>query len=315
MQEVVIGTRGSQLALWQADWVHSELSSRFPDVQFTLKKISTTGDKILDSPLSAIGDRGLFVKEIELALESGEIDLAVHSMKDVPTYIPPHLAITAISRREDPRDVLISSKWRSFYQLPQGARIGTSSLRRIAQLRSHRPDLNFEHIRGNIGTRIKKLEDLDLDAVILATAGIVRLGWADRITEYIPFELSLPAVGQGALGIETRRDDERVNSLVRELNHGATAVAVAAERGFLAELEGGCQVPIGALAQVEGEQVILEGLVASLDGSLVYRGERRGPISQAEAIGRALGAQLRAEGAQAILDELRMIEENGNAGI
>ncbi|MBO8127376.1 MAG: hydroxymethylbilane synthase, partial [Firmicutes bacterium] len=281
MREVVIGTRGSQLALWQANWVHSELSRRFPDIKFTLKKITTTGDKILDSPLAAIGDRGLFVKEIELALERGEIDLAVHSMKDVPTQIPPYMKISAISRREDPRDVLISDKWGSFFELPEGARVGTSSLRRIAQLKAARPDLHFENIRGNIDTRLRKLKDEDLDAIILAAAGMLRLGWADRITEFIPFEISLPAVGQGALGVETRAGDQEIIELVQTLHHPATAAAVEAERGFLVHLEGGCQVPIGAHGQVDGDEVILDGLVASLDGSMVIRGQKRGPVDKA----------------------------------
>ncbi len=314
MQEVVIGTRGSQLALWQANWIHTELSRRFPKIKFSLKTITTTGDKILNSPLSAIGDRGLFVKEIELALQEHEIDLAVHSMKDVPTFIPSDLAITAIPHREDPRDVFISNRWTSFSQLPSGAQVGTSSLRRIAQLKAARPDLQFEPIRGNINTRLRKLDELELDAIILAAAGVKRLGWTEQITEYLPMELVLPAVGQGALGIETRKDDDQTNALVRELHHPETAAAVQAERGFLTQLEGGCQVPIGAWAEVQGDTVALQGLVASLDGSQVIKGQKQGPVAEAFAIGDALGRELRTKGAQPILDELRRLKEGGNAG-
>ncbi len=313
MQHVVIGTRGSQLALWQADWVQAELSARFPELTFSQKKISTTGDKILDSPLAAIGDRGLFVKEIELALENGEIDLAVHSMKDVPTSLPPNLTISAISRREDPRDVLISTKWGGLFDLPPGARVGTSSLRRIAQLKAVRPDLVFEPIRGNIGTRLRKLTELDLDAIILAAAGVSRLGWAEQITEYLPIEVSLPAVGQGALGIETRADDDRIIKIVRALHDPATAASVEAERAFLAQLEGGCQVPIGALAQVDGDEVHLEGVIASVDGSQVYRGYERGPTGCASQVGEALGRRLCEKGAQSVLDELRQLKERDDA--
>lgn len=313
MQQVVIGTRGSQLALWQADWVQAELSARFPEIIFSQKRISTTGDKILDSSLAAIGDRGLFVKEIELALENGEIDLAVHSMKDVPTSLPPKLKISAITRREDPRDVLISAKWRGLFDLPPGARVGTSSLRRIAQLKAVRPDLVFEPIRGNIGTRLRKLSELELDAVILAAAGVLRLGLADQITEYLPFEVSLPAVGQGALGIETRADDERIIELVQTLHDPATAACVEAERAFLAQLEGGCQVPIGALAQVDGDEVHLAGVIASVDGARVFRGYERGPVAEAARVGEALGRKLRQEGAQSVLDELRQLKERDDA--
>lgn len=304
--KVKVGTRESRLALWQTEWVVGQLSALHPGKEFEYRHIKTQGDKILDSPLAKIGDRGLFVKEIEEALLSREIDLAVHSMKDVPTELPEALGIVAVSRREDPRDCLLSRKHRSFASLPHGARLGTSSLRRVAQLRAVRPDLECLPIRGNLDTRVGKLDSLDLDGIVLAAAGINRLGgWEELVVERLSPDLCLPAVGQGALGIEGRKDDAELASLVSPLNDPTTAACVTAERALLKALEGGCQVPIGALAVEEGGELWLRGVVADLDGRQVLRGERRGPLAQADELGRDLGEELLSRGGQGILAAIR----------
>jgi hydroxymethylbilane synthase len=270
----------------------------------TLRRIQTSGDKILDVPLAKIGGKGLFVKEIEEALLSGEIDLAVHSMKDVPTALPPGLDLLCIPCREDPRDALISRDRRRFADLPQGAKVGTSSLRRQAQLLQSRPDLSILMLRGNLDTRLKKLRDGQFDAIVLAAAGLRRLGWEHEITEYLAPEISLPAIGQGALGIEGRRDDQFVRSLLSGLEHAPTRTMVRAERALLHRLQGGCQVPIAAHATLAGSDVTLEGLVASVDGKEIIRDRVRGTVTDPESIGIQLAERLLAGGGDRILQAI-----------
>lgn len=298
-----LGSRGSKLALWQAEHIRFEIE-RKTGRKVEIVRIKTTGDMILDVPLARVGGKGLFVKEIEEALLSGDIDLAVHSMKDVPTDLPEGLAIVAITRREDPRDAFLSVKYRKFEELPRGARLGTSSLRRQTQLLGLRPDLSVETLRGNLDTRIRKMEEGRFDAIILAAAGLRRLGWEARITEYIPADMSLPAIGQGALGIEIRSDDARTREAVSFLNDRDTAYAVRAERGFLKRLEGGCQVPIASYGQTEGDGIFLQGMVGRPDGSEIIRGSARGSVSDPEGLGVSLAGELLARGAKTILDEL-----------
>jgi len=302
-QVIRLGSRGSKLALWQAEFVQFEIERR-TGRKVEITRIRTTGDMILDVPLARVGGKGLFVKEIEEALLSGGIDLAVHSMKDVPTDLPDKLAIVAITRREDPRDAFLSVKYRKFEELPQGAKLGTSSLRRQTQLLGIRPDLSVETLRGNLDTRIRKMEEGRYDAIILAAAGLRRLGWEARITEYIPEDMSLPAIGQGALGIEIRADDPDTREAVSFLNDRDTAFAVRAERGFLKRLEGGCQVPIASYGRTEGDGIFLRGMVGRPDGSEIIRGSARGSTSAPEALGVGLAEQLLARGAKEILDEV-----------
>ncbi|WP_305045253.1 hydroxymethylbilane synthase [Geoalkalibacter sp.] len=300
-----IGTRASQLALWQANWVKSCLEQRYPDLEVTLTKIKTQGDKILDVPLAMVGGKGLFVKEIEEAMLRGEVDVAVHSMKDVPTIFPEGLSLRCITEREDPRDIVILrpgvAGWRD---LPQGARVGTSSLRRKSQMLHERPDLRMLDIRGNVETRIRKLTEEDLDAVVLAAAGMKRLGFAGQISEYLEPSVMLPAIGQGALGLESRTDDAEINALIDFFNHPATAWAVKAERALLRHLEGGCQVPIAAFGTVEGDQVRLTGLVASCDGQKFLKKTLSAPVDQAEQLGVSLARDLLLMGADQILNEV-----------
>lgn len=298
-----IGTRASQLALWQANWVKGELEKRYPGMTVELVKIKTIGDKILDVPLAQVGGKGLFVKEIEEAMLRGEIDIAVHSMKDVPTEFPEGLGLYCITEREDPRDAVISNGVK-FADLPLGARIGTSALRRQAQLLKVRPDLQMVIIRGNVETRMRKLTDENLDAVILAAAGLKRLGFADQVTEYLPVELSLPAIGQGALGIECRLDDETIKETIAFFNHPNTAHAVRAERALLWRCEGGCQVPIAAHGQVAGDTLTLTGFVASVDGSRSVKDSITGSVADCEKLGIALAEKLLADGAHEILAEV-----------
>ncbi len=298
-----LGSRGSKLALWQAEFVRHEIE-RNTGKKVEITKIKTTGDMILDVPLARVGGKGLFVKEIEEALLSGRIDLAVHSMKDVPTDLPHGLEIAAITRREDPRDAYLSVKYRRIEDLPQGARVGTSSLRRQTQLLGLRPDLAVESLRGNLDTRIRKMEEGRFDAILLAAAGLRRMGWEERITQYLPVEMSLPAIGQGALGIEIRREDPDTRGAVSFLNDRETAFAVRAERGFLKRLEGGCQVPIASYGRTEGDSILLEGLVGRPDGSEIIRGSARGSVSDPEGLGVSLAEQLLGRGARTILDEV-----------
>ncbi len=308
-RKIVIGTRGSKLALWQAEWVKAELQRLHPGIEVGLNKIKTTGDKILDVPLAKVGGKGLFVKEIEEALLRGEADIAVHSMKDVPTEFPEGLHLAVICKREDPRDAFIAqirnqqSKINNFGSLHEGAVIGTSSLRRSCQLLHIRPDLKIAQLRGNLGTRIQKLDEGQFDAIILAAAGVKRLGWADRITEILSPETSLPAIGQGAIGIECRIDSE-INDLIASLNDSETSICVRAERAFLGRLEGGCQVPIAAYARIESQVLTMEGLVGNLAGDIIIKEHLEGLPADADSIGLALAEKLLSRGAKKILDEV-----------
>lgn len=300
-----IGTRASALALWQANWVKGEIEKRYPDLAVTLIKIKTQGDKILDVPLAMVGGKGLFVKEIQEAMLRNEIDIAVHSMKDVPTFFPEGTGLRCITEREDPRDIAVLKEGiPSFNDIPQGGRIGTSSLRRKAQLLNLRPDLQMLDIRGNVQTRIGKLTEDHLDAVILAAAGMHRLEFSAQIGEYFDPRVCLPAIGQGALGLESRLADDETNALIDFFNHPQTAAAVIAERAVLATLEGGCQVPIAAFGIVEGDQLDLTALVSSVDGQQMIKKSVRSRVDEAEACGIALAKELLAEGAGAILNEV-----------
>jgi len=298
-----LGSRGSKLALWQAEHIRAEVERRTGG-KVEIVRIKTTGDMILDVPLARVGGKGLFVKEIEEALLASNIDLAVHSMKDVPTDLPRELEIVAITKREDPRDAFLSNKVSRFEDLPKGARVGTSSLRRQTQLLGLRPDLVVVDNRGNLDTRIRKMEEGKFDAIILAAAGLLRLGWEGRITQFLSTETSLPAIGQGALGIEIRRDDFGTREAVAFLNDRDTGFAVRAERGFLKRLEGGCQVPIAAYGRTEGDGIFLEGLVGRPDGSEILRGSAIGTVADPEALGVELAEKLLARGAREILDEV-----------
>ncbi len=304
VRELVIGTRGSKLALWQAEWVHARLRQLEPGLAVSLKRIKTTGDKILDTPLATIGGKGLFVKEIEDALLRGEIDLAVHSMKDVPTHLPAGLEILSIPEREDPRDVLISRNGVTLKQLEAGSRIGTSSLRRQAQLLNVRPDLSIQILRGNLDTRLRKLEAGEYDGIILAAAGLRRLGWTDRVTEYLSPEVCLPAIGQGALALEGRADDPFVRDAAARLEHRPTRIAVTAERALLERLEGGCQVPIAAYATIAGDRLTMSALVAGVNGRRLVRDSIQGPVTEAHKLGTRLAERLLEHGGDEILREI-----------
>lgn len=299
-----MGTRGSKLALQQSEWFQARIHAVAPEVRVSLRKIQTSGDKIVDVPLAKIGGKGLFVKEIEEALLSGDIDLAVHSMKDVPTLLPNGLEILCVPPREDARDALISRDGTLFRNLRQGAKIGTSSLRRRAQLLNARPDLQIEMLRGNLDTRLRKLKEGQFDAIVLAAAGLRRLAWAEEITEYLDPVVSLPAIGQGALGIEGRSDDRFVRSILGRLDDDATHTAVVAERALLHRLEGGCQVPIAAHATLVDGQLSLEGLVASVDGKMIIRDRVQGQGQEARTLGVQLAERLLARGADRILREI-----------
>ena len=305
-RQVTIGTRGSKLALWQANWIKARVEEAHPGTSVALEIIKTKGDKILDVPLAKVGGKGLFVKEIEEALLDGRIDIAVHSMKDMPAEIPAGLCIGAVPERESPVDVLIARQASSLQTLGPNPRIGTSSLRRAAQLRHARPDVQITPLRGNLDTRLRKLNEEALDAIVLAAAGVKRLGLAERITEYLLPDVMLPAVGQGALCVETRSEDPVITPLIRPLDHDATHWAVLAERSFLTRLEGGCQVPIAGHATLEDGQLRLTGLVSDLQGQTVVRETLTGPVGQAEAIGLDLAEQLLDRGARTILDSLQM---------
>lgn len=297
-----LGTRKSALALAQSTWVKVQIESLRSDVQVDLVKITTGGDKILDVPLAKVGGKGLFVKEIEDALLRHEVDLAVHSMKDVPVELPEGLEVAIFPRREDPRDALISRNGaRRLAELPEGACVGTSSLRRVAQLRAQRPDLKIESLRGNLDTRLRKLDEGQFDAILLATAGLHRLGLADRITEILEPEVLLPAIGQGALGIEIRGDGAEIKRLLAPLHHEPTALCVRAERAFLTRLEGGCQVPIGALARLNDGHLSLEGLVAEETGTPMIRRKGIGRPEDAAEIGIRLAEEVLAAGGEEIL--------------
>jgi hydroxymethylbilane synthase len=320
-KRITIGTRGSKLALWQAEFVKTELQKLYPELKVEILKIKTTGDKILDVPLAQVGGKGLFVKEIEEALLRYEADIAVHSMKDVPTDFPDGLHLAVVCEREDPRDALILNKKLRIkseelkvksgklkpsliFSLPKKAKVGTSSLRRSCQLLSLRPDLKIEQLRGNLDTRLRKLDEGQFDAIILAAAGMKRLGLQDRITEILPPDISLPAIGQGAVGIECRVNDEWVNNLISALNHPETFLCVKAERAFLKKLEGGCQVPIAAHARLKDGRIVMHGLVGSISGEKIIKGYSEGEPGHAETLGIALAEEILSKGAKEILDEV-----------
>jgi hydroxymethylbilane synthase len=299
-----IATRKSPLALWQAEFIRAELQRLHPGLAVELVTFTTQGDKILDTPLAKIGGKGLFVKELEVALLDGRADIAVHSMKDVPMEFPEGLALVAIGEREDPRDAFVSNNFATLDALPPGAVVGTSSLRRQCQLRHHRPDLVIRDLRGNVNTRLAKLDAGDYDALILASAGLKRLGFQARIRSEIPPEYSLPAVGQGALGIEARANDARIAALVAPLDHPPSSLRVRAERAMNRRLQGGCQVPIAGFAELHGSELHLRALVGSVDGREIIRDEIRGPGVDAEQLGEALAERLLDAGAGRILSEV-----------
>lgn len=305
MSIIRIGTRDSVLALWQAEWVKSQLSVIYPEHEFMLVSMKTKGDKILDVPLAKIGDKGLFTKELENGLLRGEIDLAVHSLKDLPTILPEGLSIGAICKREEPRDVFLSRDGTRLENLPKGSVIGTSSLRRKAQLQHYRADLKFADLRGNLQTRWRKLEESSMAGIVLAYAGVKRLGWEERITELIPEDIMLSAVGQGSIAIEISAERKDILQLLKPLHHEETSLAVRAERALMRRLEGGCQVPIGALGIVSPSGVQLKGMVASLDGQHLLRGSAEG--KNPEEIGYNVADQLIAQGAKNILDQIRSL--------
>jgi hydroxymethylbilane synthase len=327
--KIIIATRGSKLALWQANWIKGELEQRHRDIHIELNIIKTTGDKILDVPLAKVGGKGLFVKEIEEAMLRGDADLAVHSMKDVPAKLPAELHIGAICKREDPRDSFLAQiqdskfKIQDFKSLPENATVGTSSLRRMCQLLHIRPDINIVQLRGNLDTRIRKLDEGQFDAIIVAAAGVKRLGMSERITEILSPDISIPAIGQGAVGIECRIHDEFINQIISPLNHPETSTSVRAERAFNKKLEGGCQVPLAAHAVLSSRdkglgqrdendcelstdncELRIDGLVGSINGKRIIRGSISGKPEDAEKLGLELAKDLLSQGAKEILDEI-----------
>lgn len=308
MQKIIIGTRGSKLALWQTEFVKEKLSKVVPDIEFEIKIIKTTGDKILNSPLSKIGDKGIFTREIEIELLDGKIDMAVHSLKDLPTKLPDGLTIGAVTEREDVRDVLISRNDLKLADLPLNSVIATGSLRRRAQLLNIRPDFKFVEIRGNIDTRFRKFDESNWDGMILAYAGVKRMNYTSRVSEVISTDIILPAVGQGAIAIEVREKDEKILDLVRKVNHRETELATRAERALLRYLEGGCQIPIGAFAYVSNGKIKLSAMVSNLDGTFLVRDSVEGDVNdQVENLGFELAEKLLQQGASKILDEIRKI--------
>ncbi|MDD7545759.1 hydroxymethylbilane synthase [Actinobacillus porcinus] len=305
MQNVLkIATRQSPLALWQANFVKARLQALYPELRIELVTMVTKGDVILDTPLAKIGGKGLFVKELETALLNGEADIAVHSMKDVPMQFPAGLGLSVICKREDPRDAFVSNKFSCLDELPSGATVGTSSLRRQCQLKALRPDLMIQSLRGNVGTRLSKLDNGDYDAIILASAGLIRLGLPERIASFIETDVSLPAAGQGAVGIECRLNDTRVQQLLAPLADTETTACVLAERAMNHRLQGGCQVPIGGFAELNGDKLFLRALVGALDGSQIIRAEGESAVENAEVLGVQIAEQLLAQGADKILAEI-----------
>jgi len=307
IRKVSIGSRGSPLALWQANWVKDLLLKQHSDLTVDIQIIKTSGDKIQDVPLAKIGGKGLFVKEIEESLLKRNVDFAVHSMKDMPINFPINLCIACVAKRENPFDALISRNGIKLEDLPKGAKIGTGSLRRISQLLNYRPDFELIPLRGNLETRLKKLDTEGLDAIILAAAGLIRLGWDNRITEIISPDILLPAMGQGAVGIETRKNDVENQILLADLDDENTHYALDAERALVSQLEGGCNVPIGAFATLDADQITLKGLVASLDGKTLYKKEMTDIKTNAIAMGRKMGDELIGMGADRIMQEIQSI--------
>ncbi|MBW2004610.1 MAG: hydroxymethylbilane synthase [Deltaproteobacteria bacterium] len=299
-----IGTRASKLALAQAQWVMAKITAHYPDIRVDLIKITTKGDKIINRPLSSIGGKRLFVKEIEESLSRGEIDVAVHSLKDVPAELPDNLCIGIFPEREDPHDVMLSKDNIALKDLPVGSCIGTSSLRRSAQILHYRPDLKIVPLRGNLDTRIRKLESVDIQAIVVAAAGLKRIGLADKITQPLSLDFMVPAVGQGALGLEFRLDDQETINMLKFLDHYATRAEVEAERSFLMELQGGCQVPIAGFARLKDNSLLLDGLVADLDGSAIFRNTVNGPPEKAKELGATLANRLLDAGAGKILEKI-----------
>lgn len=299
-----IGTRGSQLALWQANFIKSQINKYFADIDVTLNIIKTKGDRITDRPLSMVGGKGLFVKEIETALLNNEIDLAVHSMKDMPGELPPGLTIGAIPKRENPFDVLIAKDHRQLADYPENAVIGTSSLRRASQIKNTRPDLHVKTIRGNLDTRIKKLKSGEFDAIILAAAGLIRMEQTHEISQYLEEHTMLPAVGQGALCIETRVNDDDILPILKKLDHDETRVCVEGERAFLKQIEGSCHIPVACYGKIKDDQVILTGLVASEDGQQLIKEQITSPVKDVDRFGRQLADTLLEKGGAKILEAL-----------
>jgi len=299
-----IGTRGSKLAIAQSIWVKDQIEARYKDIRVELVKIKTKGDKILDSPLSKIGGKGLFVKEIESALLRNEVDIAVHSIKDVPSELPDGLEITVYPKRENPLDAFISNSYRKIEDIPDGAMIGTSSLRRGVQIKRLKKSVKIIPIRGNVDTRLRKLEKEGLSAIILASAGLIRLGMAERITQLLPEDIMIPAIGQGALGIEIRSEDKSIKDIVSFLNHKETEICIKAERSFLKELGGGCQIPIAAYAKIKGNKLFIRGMVSDLEAERFLIDSLEGDFDIPEDIGKRLADRLLKKGADKILEEL-----------
>ncbi len=304
-KKIVIGTRSSKLALWQAEYIADCLRKQYEGLEVELEHIMTRGDKILDVPLAKIGGKGLFTKELEVAMIENRIDLAVHSLKDMPTVLPEGLALTTITKRLDCGDALVSPKYQTLENLPKGAKVGTSSLRRKAQLLNIRPDLDIHNLRGNVNTRLRKLEEENFDAIVLAVAGLKRLGFGDKITQIIPRKYCLPAVGQGALAIETRADDEEIKNMLSFLYDDKTADATIAERAFLAQVEGGCQVPVGVYGEVnEDNTLTVEAVIGSLDGKTIIRDKVTGKRENASELGETLAKKILASGGLEIMQSL-----------
>lgn len=298
-----IATRKSPLAVWQAEFVAERLKQENPGIRIELIPMTTRGDKILDAPLAKVGGKGLFVKELEQGILNGDADLAVHSMKDVPVDIPAGLRLGAILEREDPRDALVSDRFASVVEIPDGAVIGTSSLRRQMQFKARHPHCEVKSLRGNVNTRLQKLDEGHYDAILLAASGLARLGLSDRIREALPLDESLPAIGQGAIGVECREDDAELAEILAKLHHPQTDLCVRSERAMNARLNGGCQVPIAGFAELKGLEIHLRGLVGEPDGSRILRAERYGSASESEDLGRSLAEQLLSSGAQRILEK------------
>ena len=303
---IKVVSRDSALAMWQTNFVVDSLRKVTDQYEFEIVSLKTKGDKVLDVSLAKIGDKGLFTKELEDGLLSGEMDFAVHSLKDIPTVLPEGLQLSAMLTRHNPADVLISEKYDSFDALPQGAKVGTSSLRRKAQLLNKRPDLNIQDLRGNVNTRMRKLKEENFDGIILAAAGVERMEWKESITEELAYDLCLPAVSQGVIAVETRSDDPEIIALVQLIHDKESEICVNAERALLRALEGGCQIPIAGHAHIEGDTVVLDGLVGSIDGKTIIRDQMRGPIELAEEIGKQLAKVLSYKGGKEILEQIRM---------